>query len=217
MRILSHELELSYLAAFGNSIMTEVHRLDAKRADTAKSKFISSVSHELRSPLHGILGSVECLQDTVLDTFQENLVHTVETCGKTLLDTIDHLLDYAKINNFVNKPRERASSTRSARGPQDGGDQKSFALDVDVDLSVITEEVMETVFAGHDFTSLGGSDPANNKDNAPSAAFAQQVGGNVHKGPSESGGHNKKKVSVIVDIDKAAESHWIFRTQAGAW
>ena len=196
--------------------MTEVHRLDAKRQDTAKSKFISSVSHELRSPLHGILGSVECLQDTVLDTFQENLVHTVETCGKTLLDTIDHLLDYAKINNFVNKPRERASSTKSVRGPQEGGDQKTFALDVDVDLSVITEEVMETVFAGHDFTNLGGSDPTQNKDNAPSAAFAQHAE-NLHKKPNESARDARKKVAIIVDLDKAAESHWIFRTQAGAW
>lgn len=87
-RVLTSHSELSYLAAFGDSIMAEVSRIDAKIADKAKSDFISSISHELRSPLHGILGSVECLQDSKLDAFQENLVHTVETCGKTLLDTI---------------------------------------------------------------------------------------------------------------------------------
>jgi len=191
--------------------------LESKRADTAKSKFISSVSHELRSPLHGILGSVECLQDTELDTFQENLVHTVETCGKTLLDTIDHLLDYAKINNFVNKPRDRAASTRSDN-PQRGVDdaQKTFALDVDVDLSVIAEETMETVFAGYDFTTLGGSDSGPDKDTASSAAFTQHTR-NMLDNAGEPARKGKKNVLIIVDIDKASDSHWIFRTQAGAW
>ena len=218
MRVLSSELELSYLAAFGNSIMAEVHRLESKRADTAKSKFISSVSHELRSPLHGILGSVECLQDTELDTFQENLVHTVETCGKTLLDTIDHLLDYAKINNFVNKPRDRASSTKSNNNQSRNGDdgQKTFALDVDVDLSVIAEETMETVFAGYDFTTLGGSDSGQKRDAASSAAFTQHTQ-KALENVGELVSKEKRNVLIIVDINKAADSHWIFRTQAGAW
>lgn len=87
LRYFTLENELSYLAAFGDSIMAEVARLDARVAEKAKSDFISLISHELRSPLHGILGSVECLQDTVVDAFQENLIHTVETCGKTLLDS----------------------------------------------------------------------------------------------------------------------------------
>lgn len=85
IRIFTLDNELSYLAAFGDSIMAEVARLDARLADKAKANFISTISHELRSPLHGILGSVECFQDTVFDAFQENLIHTVETCGKTLL------------------------------------------------------------------------------------------------------------------------------------
>lgn len=91
IRVLSVDSELNYLAAFGDSIMAEVGRIEAKIADKAKADFISSISHELRSPLHGILGSVECLQDTTIDALQENMVHTIETCGKTLLDCIDHL------------------------------------------------------------------------------------------------------------------------------
>jgi len=49
--------DLNYLATFGNSIMAEVARLDVVGTDRAKSDFISSISHELRSPLHGILAS----------------------------------------------------------------------------------------------------------------------------------------------------------------
>ena len=40
--------DLPYLKAFGNSIMTELARMDASTSDRAKAKFISSISHELR-------------------------------------------------------------------------------------------------------------------------------------------------------------------------
>jgi hypothetical protein len=50
-RVFTNEQELSYLAAFSNSVMAEVARLDTKLADAAKADFISSISHELRSPL----------------------------------------------------------------------------------------------------------------------------------------------------------------------
>lgn len=208
-RILTSHSELSYLAAFGDSIMAEVSRIDAKLADKSKSDFISSISHELRSPLHGILGSVECLQDTVMDTFQENLVHTVETCGKTLLDTIDHLLDFAKINNFTRKGRVNQSTG------EDGEKKTNFALDVDVDLSVITEEVLETVFAGHNMLKNGintGSADGPNSSEATQLSQAAQ-----ESEMREEPGKEDKEVSVIVDINKAESSHWIFRTQAGAW
>jgi len=217
MRVLSTELELSYLAAFGNSIMAEVHRLEAKKADTAKTKFIGSVSHELRSPLHGILGSIECLQDTELDNFQENMAHTVETCGKTLLDTIDHLLDFAKINNFMHKPRDRTAPGKGDQGRNEGDDKKKqFALEVDVDLSVITEEVLETVYAGHDFANLNPPKHKQLEQGQTTASSTQQQSGDGRKFPIN---WNKKErpIAIIVDIDKAEDSHWIFRTQAGAW
>ncbi len=48
MRIFTNEEELSYLTAFGNCVMAEVARLDAKQADRAKADLLSSISHELR-------------------------------------------------------------------------------------------------------------------------------------------------------------------------
>jgi signal transduction histidine kinase/CheY-like chemotaxis protein len=198
-RILTTHSELSYLAAFSDCTMSEVARINAKIADKAKSDFISSISHELRSPLHGILGSVECLEDSTLDPFQENLVHTLATCGHTLLDTIDHLLDFAKINNFTRK------STQARTDSSDPHEQKqNFALDVDVDLSVVTEEVLETVFAGHDFIRAG-------RETEQMPRANKQVDGDAKSSLGE------KNVSVVVDISKAQDSHWIFRTQAGAW
>jgi hypothetical protein len=47
-RILSTDSELNYMTAFGQSVMSEIARIDVKMADRAKATFISSISHELR-------------------------------------------------------------------------------------------------------------------------------------------------------------------------
>ena len=74
MRVFTSEQELSFLAAFSNSVMAEIARLDTKLADAAKADFISSISHELRSPLHGILGMTDLLKDTAIDGQQTSHV-----------------------------------------------------------------------------------------------------------------------------------------------
>lgn len=43
---------------------------------------------ELRSPLHGILASAEILDDLNLSNLAQELVETIDSCGRTLLDTI---------------------------------------------------------------------------------------------------------------------------------
>lgn len=54
--------------------MTELARLDAINLHMAKTTFVASISHELRSPLHGVLGSIQFLQDTALDAFQVSML-----------------------------------------------------------------------------------------------------------------------------------------------
>lgn len=83
--------DLSYITAFSNSVMAEVVNLELLVIDNAKSDFISSISHEVRSPLHGILGSAEILADVVVDKEQRDLVEIVENCGRNLLETVDNM------------------------------------------------------------------------------------------------------------------------------
>lgn len=83
--------ELHYLKVFGDSIIAEVARVDWASTEKSKSDFILSVSHELRSPLHGMLASAELLQSTPLQPGQQEMVKMVETCGLTLLDTMNYL------------------------------------------------------------------------------------------------------------------------------
>lgn len=90
-RIITKQADLPYLRAFGMITMAEVTRLDVVIADKAKTDILGSLSHELRSPLHGVVAAAELLHDTALDGFQVDVVHTIEISGKTLLDTIDHV------------------------------------------------------------------------------------------------------------------------------
>ena len=95
-KLMNIQDDLVYLTAFGNSIMNELARLNLLISDSAKARLLANISHELRSPLHGILGSIQFLHESPLDDFQSNMVISVETCGKTLLDTVNHVLDFAK-------------------------------------------------------------------------------------------------------------------------
>ena len=99
-RVLGAEAELGFMKSFVNSVGAQIARINAIAADASKNAFIGSVSHELRSPLHGILAAAEFLEDTNIDTYQKSLIHTQVSCGKTLLQVIEHVLDYSKINSF---------------------------------------------------------------------------------------------------------------------
>jgi signal transduction histidine kinase len=68
--------------------MRELSRLDAMALNHMKTTFVASISHELRSPLHGILGTLEFIKDTPLDSFQISMLNSLNSCGQTLLDTI---------------------------------------------------------------------------------------------------------------------------------
>ena len=133
--------EITYFAAFSNSIMSKIFRLEAVAMDRAKSDFISSISHELRSPLHGILASAELLQACSSGPDQDNLIRMVDTCGRTLLDTMNHLFDYAKITNA-----SRAGSTTSSKDSS-----LPMSAQSTLDLSELVEEVVEAVYTGHKF------------------------------------------------------------------
>jgi signal transduction histidine kinase/HPt (histidine-containing phosphotransfer) domain-containing protein len=70
-----------------------------EEATRFKSVFFANVSHEVRTPLIGILGMVEILSDTSLDTRQREFVDVIRASGETLLHIINDILDLSKIES----------------------------------------------------------------------------------------------------------------------
>ncbi|OLL27430.1 hypothetical protein BTH42_33050 [Burkholderia sp. SRS-W-2-2016] len=69
----------------------------ADQANAAKSVFLATMSHEIRTPLNTVLGNLELLAQTQLDTRQRERLTTIRTSSDSLLSIISDVLDFSKI------------------------------------------------------------------------------------------------------------------------
>lgn len=74
-----------------------IARDQALTAAKLRAEFIARLSHELRTPMNGILGMAELLSDSGLNPEQREMAETVYECGQSLMYLINDLLDFSKI------------------------------------------------------------------------------------------------------------------------
>lgn len=72
---------------------------DAKKTSEYKSIFLANMSHEIRTPLNGITGMVHILKNSPLSLVQEDYVNTIEFSANHLMELINMILDYSKIES----------------------------------------------------------------------------------------------------------------------
>lgn len=84
----------------------------AEHANQAKSRFLAMVSHEVRTPLNGIMGMATLLADTPLSPEQRTYVGAISTSGTALLALIEDLLDFSKIEADRFDPEPQPTSPR---------------------------------------------------------------------------------------------------------
>ncbi|HCU84989.1 ATP-binding protein [Methylophilus sp. UBA6697] len=70
---------------------------EADQASEAKTNFLSNISHEMRTPLNGIIGASELIAQTKLDSKQSELLKMVGTSASSLKKLINDVLDISKI------------------------------------------------------------------------------------------------------------------------
>lgn len=201
-RVLCPVEDLTYLAAFGNNVMAEVSRLSAQVLAQMKTDFISSISHELRSPLHGVLASVEFLQETSLGEVQTDMVDNIQASANVLLDTLNHVLDFSKVNRkSKNKGLPSAFRPKRSKKSAPRSDPERQILDNTVEdianVCVLSEEVVESIYAGRSINKR-----------TFDAGYRQ-------KGDRPPSGSLSSPVTIIMDVNY--HPSWKFEIDAGAW
>ena len=79
-----------------------IHRINVEReraeaASRAKSEFLARMSHEMRTPLNGVIVTGELLKSCPLGKEEQEYVETICTSGNALLNLIEDILDISKI------------------------------------------------------------------------------------------------------------------------
>jgi two-component system sensor histidine kinase RpfC len=69
----------------------------AEAANLAKRRFISVVSHEMRTPLNAVIGMADLLRDTSLSREQADMLQTLRGASRVMLGLVEDVLDFSKI------------------------------------------------------------------------------------------------------------------------
>jgi two-component system sensor histidine kinase RpfC len=90
------------LTALSLYVLTLVRRMfeavaRAEAANEAKRRFISVVSHEMRTPLNAIIGMSDLMRDTQLSREQADMLQTLRSSSRVMLGLVDDVLDFSKI------------------------------------------------------------------------------------------------------------------------
>lgn len=90
------------LHASAEELRAKNQRLDqalqeAQAATQTKAAFLATISHELRTPMNGVIGMTSLLMDTALAPEQRSYAETIRQCGEALLQLINDVLECSKI------------------------------------------------------------------------------------------------------------------------
>ncbi len=82
----------------------------ALAGERAKAEFLAMMSHEMRTPLNGLLGTLQLMRDHALSQRQAELLDRMEASGRTLLGLVNDVLDLAKFEAGKMRPEARPFS-----------------------------------------------------------------------------------------------------------
>jgi signal transduction histidine kinase/ActR/RegA family two-component response regulator len=162
----------------------------ALEANRAKSTFVAVTSHELRTPMNGLLGMAYALDRTNLDEAQRRHVRLMIKSGDNLMQVLNDVLDLSKVeagkvelDRVAANLHDLAYAARDAW--RDAAAEKGLWLKVEVDPSApkwvladpqrIRQVLMNLISNGLKFTSQGGVTIQLSARNAPLAEGDSEI------------------------------------------
>lgn len=145
--VLDEKGEMQYVTTIGIDITEQKERQlelekakeAAETAAKAKADFLANMSHEIRTPLNGIIGLTELVLKSDLNPRQRDFLEKSNLSSHALLDVINDILDYSKIEagkfDLENKPFELNSVLNNIMSLFEfQAIQKGVALTLDIHL-----------------------------------------------------------------------------------
>ncbi len=134
----------------------------AERTDRAKSRFLEIMSHEMRTPLTGILGVLDLLKTTDLTEKQNHFLEVAIGSGEILLEQINEALDITRIESgslvlspVSFNPYEKISQVIAILEPL--AMKKGLELETDLDQNLSANFIADEVRVGQIVTNLVGN------------------------------------------------------------
>ncbi|CAM9931506.1 unnamed protein product, partial [Ectocarpus fasciculatus] len=112
-------------------------KMYADALPAAQQETFAHISHELRTPFHGVMGSLEMLEaghETMDAGEQLGTIRSAVRCGKSMLSTLDDILDVAKNRHNTEVARRRFAASSPILEAVDG--MSPFAMTESVKLKV---------------------------------------------------------------------------------
>ncbi len=95
---LAHKIQEKNTEKLSRAIeAVEAARKDAEKANRAKSEFLAVISHEIRNPMNGIIGTCDLIMTDALSPRQNEYLGIIKSAAISLLGLINDILDFSKI------------------------------------------------------------------------------------------------------------------------
>ncbi|MEC0244411.1 GAF domain-containing sensor histidine kinase [Paenibacillus chitinolyticus] len=98
---LAHVVELEHAVAElreAQQVLRESHAA-SEQSSKIKSKLLAMIGQEIKTPMTGIMGMTDLMQDTELSEEQKSYMNIIETSNNSLLNLVTDILDYSKMES----------------------------------------------------------------------------------------------------------------------